>query len=124
MARFFIDRPVFAIVLSIFITLAGLISIFNLPIAQYPQISPPRVTVSTNYVGASAETVEQSVAQAIEQQVNGVEGMIDMRSTSDNSGGYELSAIFEIGRDGDMASVQVQNRVAQANSQLPSEVIT
>ena len=74
MARFFIDRPVFAIVLSIFITLAGLISIFNLPIAQYPQISPPRVTVSTNYVGASAETVEQSVAQAIEQQVNGVEG--------------------------------------------------
>ena len=124
MARFFIDRPVFAIVLSIFITLAGLISIFNLPIAQYPQISPPRVTVSTNYVGASAETVEQSVAQAIEQQVNGVEGMIDMRSTSDNSGGYKLSAIFEIGRDGDMASVQVQNRVAQANSQLPSEVIT
>ena len=124
MARFFIDRPVFAIVLSIFITLAGLISIFNLPIAQYPQISPPRVTVAANYVGASAETVEQSIAQAIEQQVNGVEGMIDMRSTSDNSGGYKLSAIFDLGRDGDMASVQVQNRVSQANSQLPAEVIS
>lgn len=124
MARFFIDRPVFAIVLSVFIVLAGLISIFNLPIAQYPQISPPRVTVSTNYVGADAETVQQAVAQAIEQQVNGVEGMVDMRSTSDNGGGYKLSVIFELGRDGDMASVNVQNRVAMANSTLPSEVNT
>lgn len=124
MARFFIDRPVFAIVLSVFIVLAGLISIFNLPIAQYPQISPPRVTVSTNYVGADAETVVEAVAQAIEQQVNGVEGMVDMRSTSDNSGGYKLSVIFELGRDGDMASVNVQNRVAMANSTLPTEVTT
>lgn len=122
MARFFIDRPVFAIVLSVFIVLAGVISIFNLPIAQYPQISPPRVTVSTNYVGANSETVEQSVAQAIEQQVNGVEGMVDMRSTSDSSGQYELSIIFGLDRNGDMASVQTQSRVSIANPNLPTEV--
>lgn len=123
MARFFIDRPVFAIVLSLFITIAGLISIFNLPISQYPQITPPRITVSANYVGASAETVEESVAQSIEQKVNGAEGMMDMRSTTDNNGGYKLSVLFDLGRDGDMSSVQVQNRVAQANSALPTEVI-
>ena len=123
MARFFIDRPVFAIVLSVFIVLGGLIAGFILPIAQYPQINPPRVTVSTNYMGASSETVEQSIAQAIEQQVNGVEGMVDMRSTSDSAGQYKLSIIFDLARNGDMASVQTQSRVSTATPNLPSEVI-
>ena len=123
MARFFIDRPVFAVVLSVFIVLAGLIAGFNLPVAQYPQINPPRVTVATNYMGANSETVEQSVAQAIEQQVNGVEGMVDMRSTSDSAGQYKLSIIFDLDRNGDMASVQTQSRVAIANPNLPNEVI-
>lgn len=123
MARFFIDRPVFAIVLAIIITLVGVIAGVNLPIAQYPDISNPRVTVETNYVGANAEVVEQSIAQSIEDKVNGVDNMIDMRSTSDNYGGYTLEVQFALGTDPDMATVQVQNRVAQANSSLPSEVI-
>lgn len=123
MAKFFIKRPVFAIVLSIFIILAGVIAIFNLPIAQYPQISPPRISVNTNYSGANAEVVEQSIAQLIEQQVNGAEGMIDMRSTSSDNGRYSLDVVFELGKDADLASVEVQNRVAQANSQLPQEVL-
>ncbi len=124
MARFFIDRPVFAIVLSLFIVIGGLVSIAILPIAQYPQITAPRVVVSAYYIGANAEVVEQSVAQSIEPQVNGVEGMQDMQSTSDNAGNYTLNVTFELDRDADMMSVQVQNRVAQANSLLPSEVMS
>jgi hydrophobe/amphiphile efflux-1 (HAE1) family protein len=123
-AKFFIDRPVFAIVLSILITLGGLMAIINLPIAQYPQISPPRVTVSTSYNGANAETVEASVAQIIDQQVNGVERMIAMQSTSSNNGRYSLDIKFELGQNPDMAAVQAQNRAAQANAQLPEEVKT
>lgn len=124
MARFFIDRPVFAIVLSLLITIIGAVAIFTLPIAQYPQITAPKVSVTTNYLGANAEVVEQSVAQAIEQQVNGIEGMVDMDSTSDNNGGYTLNVKFNLGVNGAVSAVQVQNRVGQANSQLPSEVIT
>lgn len=124
MAKYFIDHPVFACVISIIIALIGIISAYNLPIAQYPQISNPRISVSTNYVGANAEVVEQSVAQAIEKQVNGVDNMIDMNSVSDNSGNYDLNVKFELGTDPDMDSVKVQNRVAQASASLPSEVST
>ncbi|WP_425060490.1 Efflux pump membrane transporter BepE [Sporomusa carbonis] len=122
MAKFFIDRPVFAIVLSIIITAVGLISAFNLPIAQYPQITPPQIMVMTNYRGANAEVVEQSVAQVVEQQVNGVENMVAMQSTSSDSGAYSVNVKFELGKDPDIAAVQTQNRVAQANPSLPSEV--
>ncbi|MCH3913939.1 MAG: efflux RND transporter permease subunit [Acidaminococcaceae bacterium] len=122
MAKFFIDHPVFACVLSVIIALLGIISAYTLPVAQYPQISNPRVRVSTNYVGANAEVLEQSVAQAIEKKVNGVDKMIDMRSTSDNNGNYSLEVMFDLSADPDMSTVKVQNRVAQANSSLPSEV--
>ncbi|WP_106787958.1 efflux RND transporter permease subunit, partial [Acidaminococcus fermentans] len=124
MAKYFIDHPVFACVIAIIITLVGIISAYNLPIAQYPQISNPRISVSANYVGASAEVVEESVAQAIEKQVNGVDNMVDMNSTSDNQGNYTLNVKFELGTDPDMDSVKVQNRVAQASASLPSEVST
>lgn len=124
MAKYFIDHPVFACVISIIIALIGIISAYNLPIAQYPQISNPRISVVANYVGANAEVVEQSVAQAIEKKVNGVENMVDMQSVSDNQGNYTLNVKFELGTDPDMDSVKVQNRVAQANASLPSEVTT
>ncbi len=122
MAKFFIDRPVFAIVLSVIITLLGLFSAFNLPIAQYPNIANPQISVSTNYVGAAATTVEESVAQSIEQKVNGVENMRDMRSTSNSVGGYNLDVTFNLGKNADIAAVEVQNRVSQAASSLPNEV--
>lgn len=124
MARFFIDRPVFAIVLAIIITLLGTIAGFSLPIAQYPQITKPRIAVDTTYVGASADTVEQSVAQAIEQKVMGVENMLDMTSTSTSSGQYKLNVQFNLDKNADIGSVEVQNRVSQANSSMPSEVIS
>ncbi|CQR74764.1 Efflux pump membrane transporter BepE [Sporomusa ovata DSM 2662] len=122
MANFFINRPVFAIVLSILITVIGGIAAFNLPIAQYPPISPPTISVSTNYLGASADVVNQTVAQVIEQQVNGVEGMVSMSSTSTDAGTYSLSVQFESGKDADNAAVQTQNRVAEATAGLPSSV--
>ena len=122
MAKFFIDRPIFAIVVSIFIVLGGLIAGFNLPIAQYPQITPPTINVSANYNGANAEVVEQSIGQVIELQVNGTEGMVTMDSTSADNGVYSLNVKFELGKDADLASVQTQNRVTQANAQLPTEV--
>ncbi len=122
MARFFIDRPVFAIVLAIIITLLGTIAGFSLPIAQYPQITKPRIAVDTTYVGASADTVEKSVAQAIEQKVMGVENMLDMTSTSTSSGQYKLNVQFNLDKNADIGSVEVQNRVSQANSSMPSEV--
>jgi hydrophobe/amphiphile efflux-1 (HAE1) family protein len=123
-ARFFINRPVFAIVLSIIITLAGLISAVNLPIAQYPQITPPTISVRAAYPGANSEVIDQTVAQVIEQQVNGVDNMVSMSSTSSDSGSYSLNVKFELGTDPDMASVQVQNRIAQANSSLPQSVLS
>lgn len=122
MAKFFIDRPIFAIALSLIIVFAGLIAGFSLPIAQYPNITKPQIEVSTTYVGANATTVEESIAQAIEQKVNGVENMRDMRSTSTNTGGYTLNVTFNLEKNGDIASVEVQNRVDQAKSSLPSEV--
>ena len=122
MSKFFIHRPIFAIVVSLIIVIAGSIAATQLPIAQYPQISPPTVSVSTSYTGASASVVNQTVAQIVEDQVNGTQGMDYMSSSSDDTGSYRLSVTFETGTDGDMDSVKVQNNVASATSQLPSEV--
>lgn len=122
MARFFIERPIFAIVISIMIVVAGAIAGLNLPIAQYPQIQPPTVSVSAAYTGANAEVVNQTVAQILEEQINGVQGMNYMSSTSDDSGAYSLEVVFNLGIDGDIAAVKVQNNIAQANASLPAEV--
>lgn len=121
-AKFFIERPTFAIVLSIIITLIGLISAVNLPIARYPQITPPQVNVSTTYSAANAKVIEQTVAQLIELQVNGVQNMVSMLSTSANDGTYNLNVKFELGQDPDIATVQTEDRVAQANASLPQAV--
>src|SRR5262249_6667751 len=110
-SRFFIDRPIFASVLSIVITLAGGISVFTLPLAQFPQITPPTVAVTCTYPGASAKEVADSVAAPIEQQVNGVEGIMYMASSCANDGSYNLSVTFQQGVDVNMAQVLVQNRV-------------
>ena len=124
MAKFFIFRPVFAIVTAIVLTLAGIIAGINLPIAQYPQITLPTIRVSAVYPGASAEVVEQAVAQPIEEQVNGVEGMQYMTSSSSGNGGYNLDITFGLEDNADIAAVQVQNRASQANARLPSEAIS
>src|SRR5579871_3618344 len=121
-SRFFIDRPIFAAVLSILITLAGGIALFTLPLAQFPQITPPTVRVTANYPGASAKEVADSVAAPIEQQVNGVEGIMYMSSQCANDGSYNLTVTFHQGIDIDMAQVLVQNRVNLALPLLP-EVI-
>jgi multidrug efflux pump len=121
-SRFFIDRPIFASVVSIVITLTGVLALLNLPVAQYPEISPPAVSVSINYPGASAQVVADTVAAPVEQQVNGVEGMLYMSSQSGNDGSYSLTVTFEIGTDLNTALVMVQNRVMLAMPQLPSEV--
>jgi len=121
-SRVFIERPRLAGVISIVLTLAGLISIGVLPIAQYPQVTPPQVVVRAAYPGAGAEVLADTVAAPIEDAVNGVDNMIYMSSTSDNAGGYALTVTFEVGTDPDIAQVQVQNRVAQAEPLLPTEV--
>ncbi|ALK08757.1 efflux RND transporter permease subunit [Blastochloris viridis] len=118
----FIRRPRLAIVIAVVILVAGLIALRSLPVAQYPDIVPPQVQVSASYPGASAADVEASVAQVIEGQVNGVDHMIDMRSTSGADGSYTLTVSFEVGTDPDIATVNVMNRVNQANSQLPQDV--
>lgn len=122
LSRFFIQRPKFALVISIILTLAGIIALAVLPVSEYPSISPPSVSVSASYTGASAETVEQAIADPIETAVNGVEGMIYMSSKSANDGSYSLNVTFEVGTDPDMAQVNVQNRVTQIESKLPPEV--
>jgi HAE1 family hydrophobic/amphiphilic exporter-1 len=118
----FIDRPRLAFVISIVVTLAGLIALTRIPVAQYPDIIPPQVTVSATYPGASADVVESTVAQPIEEQVNGTDRMIYMRSTSGNDGSYTLSVSFEVGSDPDIDTVNVQNQVQLAIAQLPVEV--
>ncbi len=121
-SRFFIDRPIFASVLSIVITLAGGISLFTLPLAQFPSITPPTVQVTCTYPGASAKEVADSVAAPIEQQVNGVENMMYMSSQCANDGSYNLTVTFNQGVDVNMAQVLVQNRVNLAIPQLPDVI--
>jgi multidrug efflux pump len=120
--HFFIDRPIFAAVLSILVTLTGGIALWSLPIAQYPEISPPSVQVAISYPGASAQVVADTVAAPIEQQVNGVEGMLYMSSQSGNDGSYTLTVTFDVGTDLNTALVMVQNRVTLAIPQLPTQV--
>jgi hydrophobe/amphiphile efflux-1 (HAE1) family protein len=122
LSQIFIDRPRLAIVVSIIITLGGALALLNIPIAQYPPIAPPEISVSANYPGASAEVVAASVAAPLEAQVNGVENMLYMSSTCSNNGSYSLSVTFEVGTNPDIAQVNVQNRIQQAFSKLPSEV--
>src|ERR1700722_6385389 len=122
LTRFFIDRPIFATVVSLVIALTGTIALFTLPIAQYPEITPPGVQVSIQYPGASAQVVADTVAAPIEQQVNGIEHMLYMSSQSGNDGSYTLTVTFDIGTDTNTALVMVQNRVALAMQQLPTQV--
>lgn len=122
-SRVFIDRPRLAGVVSIVLMLAGILSITALPITQYPQVTPPQIVVRASYPGASAEVMSDIVAGPIEDAVNGVQDMIYMSSTSDNSGSYSLTVTFAVGTDPDMAQVKVQNRVSQAEPMLPTEVV-
>ncbi len=123
MSRFFIDRPIVAIVIAIITVIGGVVMIGRLPIAQYPDIVPPIIQVKTTYTGADALTVEQSVATPIEQQVNGVQNMIYMKSINGSDGTLTLQVSFEVGTDVNLDQVFTQNRLAQANSQLPSSVV-
>lgn len=121
-SKFFIDRPIFATVLAIIMIIAGLLTVTSLPVAQYPDITPPTVMVSASYPGADAKTVAETVGVPIEQQVNGVEGMLYMSSSSSSDGSYMLTITFDNSVDVDMAAVKVQNRVALAEPTLPSSV--
>ena len=122
LSRFFIDRPVFANVIAIMTMIAGAVALGNLPVAQFPIITPPTVIVSTSYPGASAEVLADAVASLIEQEINGVQDMLYMSSSCSNDGSYRLTVTFEIGTDLDKAQVLVQNRLAVALPRLPQEV--
>ena len=121
-SRFFIDRPIFATVLSVFIMIAGLAAVRSLPVAQYPEIAPPVVTVAATYPGASADVIEKTVAAPLETQIIGVENMLYMSSTSASNGRVEIQVTFDIGTDVDQAVINVNNRVKQAEPRLPLEV--
>ncbi|MBP3638958.1 MAG: multidrug efflux RND transporter permease subunit [Muribaculaceae bacterium] len=121
-SRFFIERPIFSIVLAVVMLLAGVLTINTLPVAQYPDITPPTVRVMATYPGADAETVARTIAVPLEQQVNGVEDMMYMSSTCGSDGSYSLTITFEVGTDLDEAAVKVQNRIAMADAQLPAAV--
>ena len=122
LSRFFIDRPIFAAVASLFVTIVGAIAYFGLGVTQFPEITPPTITVNASYPGASAETVSDTVASVIEQEVNGVDGMLYMYSQSTADGAMSLTVTFDIGYDIDKAQVLIQNRVAAADPRLPEEV--
>ncbi len=122
LSRFFIERPIFAWVLAIIVMLAGVLSIMNLPIAQYPSIALPQVSISAVYPGASAKTVEDSVTQIVEQRMKGLDGLLYMSSSSDGSGAASTNLTFKAGTDPDIAQVQVQNKLSAATALLPSEV--
>ena len=117
-----IKRPILATVISIIIVILGMLGLMSLPITSYPDIAPPMVRVSANYPGANAEVVLKSVIAPLEEQINGVEGMTYMVSTGGNDGSATIQVYFQLGYDADMAAVNVQNRVSQASSKLPSEV--
>ena len=122
MSRFFISRPIFAAVISIVIVIAGLVASRVLPIAQYPEIAPPTITITANYPGASAETLAKTVAAPIEEQLNGVEGLSYFNSSSTSDGAISITATFEVGTNGDLAAVNVNNRVKIAEPRLPEDV--
>ncbi len=121
-SRFFVRRPVFAWVIAILIMLAGILAIRTLSVTQYPDVAPPTVEISATYTGASAQTLENSVTQVIEQQLTGLDNLLYFTSTSSSDGEVEITVTFEQGTDPDTAQVQVQNKVQQAESRLPSEV--
>ena len=122
MAKFFIERPIFAWVLAIIVMLAGALSILKLPIEQYPDVAPPAVQIQASYPGADAKTLQDSVTQVIEQNMNGIDGLLYMSSSSDSSGTLQLTLTFAAGTDPDIAQVQVQNKLQLATPLLPQEV--
>ena len=122
LARFFVFRPIFAWVISLVIMIAGIVSLYVLPMEQYPDIAPPQINISATYTGASAQTVENSVTQIIEQQLTGLDGMIYFSSSSSSSGNSRIKVTFQQGTDPDIAQVQVQNKVQQILSRLPDDV--
>ena len=121
-SRFFIDRPIFASVVSLVIVIAGLVSIFNLPVAQYPDLTPPSVYVTANYPGASAEVLSETVQAPLEQAINGVEDMIYMNSVASNDGSSSTAVFFKVGTDPQEAMVNVNNRVQMVLNTLPEDV--
>src|SRR5215210_6748490 len=121
-SRFFIERPIFASVLSIIITLAGLVSATALPVSQYPEIAPPTVTITANFPGASAETLAKTVAAPIEEQLSGIEGLLYYNSTSSSNGQLTITLTFEVGTNVDSAVITTNNRVQTSLPRLPDDV--
>src|SRR5208283_4435211 len=122
MPKFFINRPIFAWVIAIMIMLAGLLAVKSLPVSQYPPIAPPQITINAVYPGASAQTVEDTVTQVVEQKLNGIDNLIYMSSTSDSSGAVAINLTFNAGTDPNIAQVQVQNKLQLATPLLPQTV--